>query len=208
MLKQQLTMQLQAMAGELAAALAAVDTDCLRSRFTEPVERLERTTRLMKLVPDRATALALSDAFGRTRWPAAYGESPYDHVMCVIRCALQGVALLEGSTAAQRALHAMCVEAFALPCARARLNLDDAGRRRRYPRLLRAMEHAALLTTGEADSALRGLLRTHPLGRGHAPASCEAVAHFGGNLKVVRAARRWRQRFASTARVALATVAA
>lgn len=203
MLKQQLTTKLQAMSGELAAALAAVDTDCLRSRFTDPVERIERATRLMKLVPHRAAALALSDAFGVTRWPTAYGESPYDNVMAVIRCALQGVALWEGCTAAQCALHVLCVDAYALPTARARLNLDDAGRRLRYPRLLRAMEHVALLSAGEADSALRVLLRTHPKGRGHAPASCEAVAHFGGsgaNLKVVHAARRWRQRFASTAR--------
>lgn len=66
------------------------------------------------------------------------------------------------------------------------------------------MQHGALLTPREAEGAVYILLHTHPAARERSCGSSEAVSHFGGNVAAVRAARRWRARFASTARVALA----
>lgn len=193
--------QLQQCEGHLAAALVAVNRDCLGSALTGVPEKEQRISALAGFIPGRAEARELLQAFGKTTWPAAYGQSPYDDVMEVIRCAVAGVALKSGSTPAQRALHGRWLPVYALPAATVRWNLDDDGRRQRYPRLLRAMEHAALLSPGEADSVLRILLRTNPYVRSHSSPSCEAAAHFGGNLKVVRAARLWRSRFASTVKV-------
>lgn len=193
---EELARQLKGGTSELATTLATVDRDCLRGRLGASDDRHERVVRLLQLVPDRAAAVALSQAFGMTRWAGAYAESPYDNAMLAIRCAIDGVPLPSGSAPAQRSFHDLCVNAYALCSAQARWNLDDEGRRRRYRRLLRAMQQAALLTAGEADSALRALLRTNPAGRHHCPPSCEAVQHFGGCLRVVRAARGWRHRFA------------
>ncbi len=195
--------QLQDCAGALAEALIAQNRDCLSSAFRDVPQRQERATALLQLVPDRAAAMEIVQAAGKTTWPSSYGQSPYDEVLTVIRCAISGVALPSGSTGVQRELHGFYLETYALPSAKVRWHLDDAGRGQRYPRLLRSMQHCALLTAGEADSVLRVLLRTNPIGRGHSPASCEAAQHFGGNLKIVRASRRWRQRFVST-RVPLA----
>jgi hypothetical protein len=196
--------ELQHCRGPLGEALVAINRDCLSSAFRDAPQRQERAEALLLLIRDRASAIDLLETMGKTTWPTSYGQSPYDEILTVIRCAVAGVALTSGSTADQRALHGIYLDAFALPSARLRWQLDDEGRRRRYPRLLRAMQHGALLTPGEADSVLRVLLRTNPIGRSHSPASCEASQHFGGNLKVVRAARLWRQRFASTVRMPLA----
>jgi len=196
--------QMQGCRGPLAEALMAINRDCLSSAFRDAPERQERANSLLQLIPDREAAINIVETMGKTSWPTAYGQSPYDEIMTVIRCAISGVALPSGSTAVQRALHGVYMDEYALPSARLRWKLDDEGRRRRYPRLLRSMQHAALLTAGEADSVLRVLLRTNPHVRGHSAASCEASQHFGGNLKVVRAARLWRQRFASTVRMPLA----
>jgi len=196
--------QLQACEGELASLLATVNRDCLGSVFDKSPERQARAVQLFNLLGDRGQVLNLLAALRGLSWPSSYGQSPYDEVATVLRCASQGVALPGGSTPVMRALHNLAIEHFAPASARARWNLDESGRARRYRRLLRAMQHAALLTPGEADSALRVLLRTNPMGRGHSSPSCEAVQHYGGNIATVRAARRWRRRFASTSRLPLA----
>lgn len=197
-------MQLQACAGPLALLLAEVNRDCLRSAFDKSPERQARAQQLFELLGDRDEIRAMLAGLGRTTWPSSYGQTPYDEIATVLRCAIQGAAMPGGSTQGMRALHNLAVERFAPESARKRWFLDEAGRSKRYPRLLRAMQHAALLTSGEADSALRVLLRTNPQLRSHSSPSCEAVAHYGGNLAAVRAARRWRHRFASTSRLPLA----
>ncbi len=196
--------RLHACEGELASLLAEVNRDCLVSAFNKSPDRQARAAQLFNLLGDRAEVLTLLAALGGLCWPSSYGQSPYDEVATVLRCASQGVALPSGSTPVMRELHDLAIERFAPASARVRWNLDESGRARRYRRLLRAMQHAALLTPGEADSALRVLLRTNPIWRGHSSASCEAVQHYGGNIATVRAARRWRRRFASTSRLPLA----
>jgi len=196
--------QLGACEGAAASLLAEVNRDCLGSVFDKSPERQQRAMQLLDLLANREQVLNLLRVLGGLSWPTSYGQSPYEEVATVLRCAAQGLALPGGSTPVMRALHNLAIERFAPASARARWNLDEAGRAHRYRRLLRAMQHAALLTPGEADSALRVLLRTNPIGRGHCPASCEAVHHYGGNIATVRAARRWRRRFASTTRLPLA----
>lgn len=196
--------QLGAREGALATLLADVNRDCLGSVFDKSPERQQRAAQLFDMLANRDQVLQLLRALGGLTWPASYGQSPYEEVATVLRCAAQGHALPSGSTPVMRALHNLAIEQFAPASARARWSLDEAGRAHRYRRLLRAMQHAALLTPGEADSALRVLLRTNPMRRGDSPASCEAVHHYGGNIATVRAARRWRRRFASTTRLPLA----
>jgi len=199
-MQNELFQQLQSVTGELAKAMRAVNIDCQGSSMDRPPERRGRIQALLDMLGDTDQVRAVSQAVGNTRWPGAYGESPYDDLMTVLRCASRGEPLPCGATRVMQELHQMCFDRFAPPAARSRWAMDERQRQARFPRLLRAMQHGALLTVGEADATLRVLLGTHPHGRGHAPASCEAVAHFGGCLKVVRAARRWRLRFLTTSR--------
>lgn len=60
--------------------------------------------------------------------------------------------------------------------------------RTRYPRLTRAMMWAAVLSESEAACAIRDFRNGYAIGGG------EAVAHFGGPAKVVRAAIQMRHR--------------
>lgn len=190
--------ELQDVTGELATAMRMVNIDCQGSSMDRPPERRGRIHALLEMLGDAQQVRAISAAVGRTRWPMFYGESPYDDLMTVLRCACKGEPLPGGSTAVMREVHELCIGRFAPPAARSRWAIsDDNQLRARYPRLLRAMQHGALLTSGESDATLRVLLNTNPQGRAHV-GGCEAVQHFGGCLKVVRAARRWRTRFASS----------
>jgi hypothetical protein len=192
--------EIQQCSGELARTLMNLNMDCQCSSLDREPERLKRANAAMKMLATRERVAAVIQAVQSARWNAPYGESPYDDVVTVLRRALAGSAMPSGSTGAMRALHDLCMAQFAQPAARVRWTLDDAGRRARYRRLLRAMVNGALLTSGEAEGALRILLRTHPEGRRHCAPAAEALAHFGGNLAAVHAARRWRRLFASTAR--------
>lgn len=196
--------QLQACEGLLADTLMQANRQCLRAANREADERELVIRVLFNMLADRGGLLLVLQALGKTRWPGTYGQSPYEEISTVLRCASQGLAMPGGSTPVMRELHAAAIERFAPPAARVRWSLNEGGRAKRYRRLLRAMQHGALLTPGEADSALRVLLRTNPSLRHHSPPSCEAVAHYGGNLAVVRAGRRWRHRFATTTRLAVA----
>lgn len=62
------------------------------------------------------------------------------------------------------------------------------GIERRYPYLIRAMQWCAILSTGEAASAIRDYQEGF-YGAGY---GCEAVAHYGGPLAVIRGAIRVR----------------
>ena len=188
--------QLQGGSGELALLLAALSRYCVNSHAC--ADAPEAIVAFMQRVPDRLAAWAVVHAHGKTSWPASYGDSPYAAAIAVMRVALAGAALPPRSSTGERALHEVFIGAYALPTAARRWQLDRQGLRGRYPRLLRSMEQGALLTRSEAESALYQLLHTHPDARERSLPGCEAVAHFGGNVAAVRAARRWRHRFAST----------
>lgn len=197
-----LVTNLQQVAGPLAAAFASLSRYCVAAHAAG--EREAAIADFLRLVRGRADALQLLHAYGSTTWPGSFGESPYEHAAGVLRHALTGVALPPRSTNAERDMHAAFLKAYALPTAVSRWELDRDALWGRYPRLLRAMQHGALLTQREAEGAVYILLHTNPVARQRSCASSEAVSHFGGNVAAVRAARRWRARFASTARLALA----
>lgn len=181
--------------GDITRLLTRLDRLC--DAYAEQTALNEGVATLLQVVPDRADAVLLVRAAQRVPWPQQWGPVPYRRAAEALQVAVDGAALPPGASAGQRGLHTLLLDAYALPAARARLKLDAEGMRQRYPRLLRAMQHAALLTTGEAEATLRVLLRTHPLARDRCAPSCEATAHFGGNIKVVRKARVVRQRFPS-----------
>ena len=135
--------------------------------------------------------------------PGTVGQSPYSDFTYVLQCAVDGHGLMPGSTANQRELHGALLDAYATPAWRARWALHRDQLHRRYPRLLRAMQDAAILTRTKAESTLL-LLRRHPSARPRSPSSCEAVLHFGGgdggNMAVVRAAIGRRRMFPSARR--------
>lgn len=197
-----LVMQLQQLSGPVAVLFAALSRQCVSSNSAS--EKEAAIAEFLRLVPTRTDALALLTAHGATSWPVTFGESPYEHSAGVLRHSLAGHALPPRSTNVEREMHVAFLKAYALPTCVARWDLDRDALWGRYPRLLRAMQHGALLTQREAEGAVYILLHTNPDARQRSCASSEAVSHFGGNVAAVRAARRWRARFASTARFALA----
>lgn len=195
----QLAKSIQSAEGPVAQALMELNRICLRNRHEDCFGPLSEGASFVQTVPDRDTLLQLVSAIGACRWPGSYGHSPYAEVYGVLVAAVNGRPLDVGALPGQRNLHQVFVAAYAPPAAKARWELGQQQLSRRYPRLLRAMQHGALLTPGEAEAALWVLLRRPASARAKSPASSEAVSNFGGNLRVVQAARRWRQRFARTA---------
>lgn len=163
---------------------------CRVSRLDNGVGLDRGCERLLKLVRWPADALRLLAGGDVTTASAEF--------FSVLRCAVAGHAMTPGATRSQRHVHARLLVAYGPPAARVRVGLAMDHLERRYPRLLRAMRDAAILSQGEAQSALYTLLQTHPTARRSCCASCEAVAHFGGNLAVVRSAVRRRRLFPST----------
>ena len=137
-------------------------------------------------------------------WPATYGQSPVEHVADIAEAfeharhlnqrgyvrnvaearqqAFQWLVLSHGGPVLQR---------------RFRIGYDDATRL--WPRLVWACRQAALLTEGEAASALVLWFRSSHLDRmsrgACAVGGSEAVSHFGGVRQVLAAAKRWRRMF-------------
>lgn len=187
-------LDLQHCRGALAETLRLVNVSLLHNKSTSK-EASEAMATLLALIVDREAGLKLFKALGSLSWPGTYGQSPWDEVYSVLSAAIQGHPVSKYHGQLARILQSDLVERVALPSAKYRLALDEAGRSKRYPRLLEAMRHGAMLTHGEADAALRMLLRACPCERGNTIASSEAVANFGGNLRVVHQARRWRKMF-------------
>lgn len=190
-----LTLQdLQHCEGPLASCLLILNSFCLRGYYPESDPPLEQVSRpVTAYLRDRQAAQALLELHGRTRWPGSYGQSPYQEVLAVIRIAASGFPLPHRGTRVERLLHDLWFLTIAPESSRSRQRLDTAGLWKRYPRLLQAMQYVAILTKGEVESTLRLLLRTHPQDRPTASPSCEATAHFGGNLRVVHQAIRRRR---------------
>lgn len=136
----------------------------------------------------------LHDAHRKTRWPAFYGQSPYESVFAVVNAAGRGSLLLRPFKVSERALYRHVLHHIGPAAARKRdlLAFDDI--EARYPRLMATMREVAMLTRTEASGVILMLLRTHPSDRASSTASSEAVAHYGGNLKVVRQALLHRNR--------------
>lgn len=70
-------------------------------------------------------------------------------------------------------------------------HLDYRACERRYPRLVRCMQRVACLSQGEASCALRDWRSRARYGLDN-PLGGEAVCHFGGCLRVIREAIRYR----------------
>ncbi len=195
--------QLRGAVGHLAACLLELAQLC-RASHSKPERQQEMLARLFRLIPDRAAAKHLLNAHGTITCSGTFGQSPYSDFTYVLRYAVDGHGLMPWATVNQRELHGALLNVYAAPAARARWALDRDQLQRRYPRLLRAMQDAAILTRTEAESTLLLLLRRHPAARHRSPSSCEAVHHFGGgdggNMAVVRAAIRRRQLFPSARR--------
>lgn len=185
---------LQQCRGALAQALKRVNT-CLLFNKCDLPETHDAMETFLAVVADRKSGLELHAALGSLRWPGTYGSSPWEELFSVLRAAIHGHAASKDFGRISRILHQDLIERLALPSAVKRLSLDEAGRKKRYPRLLEAMRQGALLTHGEADAALRMLLNACPGERARTCPSSEAVDHFGGNLRVVHQARRWRHLF-------------
>jgi len=170
------------------------------ARRLEPGEADRLASRLHESLPDRSAAKLLLAAYQDVR--ARFTDrDPYADLLRVLEAAVIGQPLPVGSTGAQRELHEALIAFYAPAAAQARWKLSSDAVETRYPRLLRAMRDAAILSYGEAQSALYALLRRHPSQRETLPPTSEAVAHFGGNLAVVRAAIRRRKLFPATRRV-------
>lgn len=133
----------------------------------------------------RFHAQMLTAAHGQTSWPGSYGQSPYAEVFGVVRHVLEGHMLPRTASKTERSLHRALFEQLAPPAAISRFKLDEAGRTKRYKRLLFGMREAAILTRTEADAALRQLLSAHPGDRASLIPCSEAVAHFGGTMRVL-----------------------
>lgn len=161
--------------GPISELLLQLAAHCRSSRG-DPDELDASCCVLLQLVPDRAAAEQLLAAQPAVGWSAA-NQSPYAGFIPVLRCILDGHGLMPGATRSQRHLHQRLAGAYGPPAAVARLRLCMENLEQRYPRLLRAMRDAAILSHGEAQSALYLLLQVHPSARLTSSASCEAVAH-------------------------------
>ncbi len=186
--------ELQHCRGALSVVLSRVNTCLLFDKCDIP-DAKDAFSALLAITCDRESALKLHSTLGSLRWPGSYGSSPWEELFSVLHSAVHGYAPSKNFGRLSRILHQDLIERIALPAAVNRLNLNEVGRKKRYSRLLEAMRQGALLTHGEADSALRMLLNACPGERAKTFASCEAVDHFGGNLRVVHQARRWRHLF-------------
>jgi len=182
---------------DLAVALLTADGVCRSNKRPDNEALQQSCAALLAAIPDRASLRLAMQAYGGIVYAATYGQSPYECIMSVLYSLLNGQALFKDPTRGMRYIYEHLFEVYAPPAARSRVRVDGNTVEQRYPRLLRAMRAAAILSHTEANATLLLLLRTAPRDRCHASPSCEAVAHFGGAMKVVRAAKRYRRLFPS-----------
>jgi hypothetical protein len=154
--------------------------------------------------PTRESIRSFHLAHRKTSWPGTYGQSPVQHVADLVEAFeharhLERRGHLRNVVEARQAAYEWLVLAFGGPVLqrRARIGYDDASRL--WPRLVWACRQAALLTEGEASSALILWYRSSHLDRISRGActvgGSEAVEHFGGVRAMLAAARRWRRTF-------------
>ncbi len=137
-------------------------------------------------------------------WPGTYGQSPVQHVADIVEAFEHARHLnhrghLRNIAEARQQAYQWLVLSFGGPVLqrRFRIGYDDASRV--WPRLVWACRQAALLTEGEAASALVLWYRSAHLdriSRGECDVGgSEAVVHFGGVRAMLAAAKRWRRMF-------------
>ena len=177
--------ELQHCCGDRAEVLSKLNRMCIAGRYNGDTAAQGLLVAAQGIFANREESLAWSAAHGLTSWPGSFGQSPFGEVFALLRIALAGHVPLASASPAERAIHAAVFDRIAPPAAVARVSLTEQGRSRRYGRLLLSMRQTAMLTHTEADATLRQLLARHPRERGSTLPSCEAVANFGGNMRVL-----------------------
>jgi hypothetical protein len=171
--------------GSIAKALSDLNRAMLRGNWCDVADEHDVCELAKATFWSRFHAQTLTAAHGQTSWPGSFGQSPYAEVFDVVQHVLAGHMLPRTASKTQRSLHRALFEQLAPPAAISRFKLDEAGRTKRYKRLLFGMREAAILTRTEADAVLRQLLGAHPRDRASLSPCCEAVAHFGGTMRVL-----------------------
>lgn len=176
---------LQESVGPIAKALSDLNRYCLRSSWADVADERDYCDLACATLRNRHHAQTLLAAHGKTSWPGSFGQSPYAEVFALVRLALAGQMPPRTATRVERSLHRALFDQLAPPAAASRAKLDEAGRSRRYRRILFGMREAAILTRTESDAVLRQLLNAHPGDRAELPPCCEAAANFGGTMRVL-----------------------
>jgi hypothetical protein len=171
--------------GSIAKALSDLNRALLRGSWSDVADEHDACELAKATFWSRMHSQTLTAAHGQTSWPGSYGQSPYAEVFGVVRHVLAGHMLPCSASKTERSLHLALFEQLAPPAAISRFKLDEAGRTKRYKRLLFGMREAAILTRTEADAVLRQLLGAHPRDRASLTPSSEAVANFGGTMRVL-----------------------
>jgi hypothetical protein len=171
--------------GSIAKALSGLNRALLRGSWCDVADEHDACELAKTTFCSRMRAQTLIAAHGQTSWPGSYGQSPYAEVFGVVRHVLAGHMLPRTASKTERSLHRALFEQLAPPAAISRFKLDEAGRTKRYKRLLFGMREAAILSRTEADAVLRQLLGAHPADRASLIPCSEAVAHFGGTKRVL-----------------------
>lgn len=144
-----------------------------------------------QMFPTRQSLADFVSAHCKTRWPDFYGESPYgalDFVLSNVLHSRGGYGKMNG---ARRALQMDLVHRVGTPAQRELYGMTDARRpeRVRFRRLVTLIAEVGVLSEGEAESAVRHLLRTHQWDRKHLNhGPNEAVVAAGGSYRLLRRA--------------------
>lgn len=171
--------------GSIAKALIDLNRALLRGSWCDVADEHDFCELAKATFWSRMHAQTLTAAHGQTSWPGSYGQSPYAEVFAVMQHVLAGHMLPSTASKTERSLHRALFDLLAPPAAISRSKLDEAGRTKRYKRLLFGMRESAILTRTEADAVLRQLLGAHPADRASLIPCSEAVAHFGGTMRVL-----------------------
>lgn len=180
------------------------DRVCALNRAISSAPSNHLATLIREAFPTRKSLSDFHSAHRRTSWPGTYGESPVQHVADIVEAFEHGRHLnhrghLRTVSEARQQAYQWLVLSCGGPVLqrRFRVGYDDAPRL--WPRLVWACRQAALLTEGEASSALILWYRSSHLDRISRGActvgGSEAVVHFGGVRAMLTAALRWRRTF-------------
>lgn len=194
--------------GELAIAAFRLERLIIAtSKLTTPSDVL--TGAVDEAFPDREAIKEFHHAHSASRWPTTCGESRLEHV-AAIALAFMGarhIARCNSVSACVSSARHECyrhlVARWGTPAQVRRFDIGiNGGPAALWPRLLWACQQAALLTEGEASSALIQWYRASDMDRRSTSriGSSEAVCHFGGVRAVLLAAKRWRRLWVHDAR--------
>ena len=193
------------MTGALWNAAIALNA-AISFKVTDTAAELDEL--LWNAFPSRQAVLDFHAEHLKSSWPNSYGQSGVHHVAEVLDCFVNAYHLSQAGyfRAVQERRSAVLqslVHRWGAPALKRRFSVGFDDAEKLWPRLHWAAKQAAILTDGEASSALVTWYRS-PAHERRAKgvcnvAACEAVAHFGGVRELLRAAKRWRRHFAGTA---------